>query len=147
DVAAWDTWVYDLTEEFDVQSPAGQRLEWTVGVFYQDQRSKQFVEEFECTNPAIFGGCAPPPDHFQAPPLPSDPLHPPAGLELPGAVEPGNLSYGNLSHAVHWSAAVFAQATYHVSDQLRLTGGVRYNHDFDQDPSFNFSAFGKSFLN
>jgi iron complex outermembrane receptor protein len=42
--------------------------------------------------------------------------------------------------------AVFAQATYHVSDVLRVTGGIRYNHDFDQDPSFNFSAFGQSFL-
>jgi hypothetical protein len=39
---------------------------------------------------------------------------------------------------------VFVQApTDH--DNLRITGGVRYNYDYDADPSFNFSAFGASF--
>jgi len=148
DVAAWDTWVQNWTQEFDVQSPAGQRLEWTAGVFYMNQVSHQFVEEFECTNPAIFGGCAPPPTGASLPPpAPSNPLAPPPGLQVPGSAEPSNLSYGNDSRAVHWSVAVFGQATYHVNDAFRITGGVRYNHDFDQDPSFNFSAFGQSFLN
>src|SRR5579863_7482178 len=137
DVAAWNTWVNNLTEEFDILSPPGQKLDWTVGAFYLTQQSHQFVLEFECTNPAIFGGCAPPPNHFQAPPLPADPLAPPQNLETV-PVEPPNLAYGNDSHAVHWSAAVFGQATYHVSDALRLTAGIRYNYDFDQDPSFNF---------
>jgi iron complex outermembrane recepter protein len=146
DVAAWDTWVNNFTEEFDILSPAGQRLEWTVGAFYMNQQTHQFVEEFECTTPAIFGGCAPPPTTFQAPPLPADPLDPPAGLQNPGSLEPKNLDYGNDSHAVHWSAAGFAQATYHVTDMLRITAGVRYNYDYDRDPSFNFSTNGKSFL-
>ncbi|HXQ12061.1 MAG TPA: TonB-dependent receptor [Caulobacteraceae bacterium] len=146
DVAAWDTWVNNVTEEFDVLSPAGQTFEWTVGAFYMNQQSHQFVLEFECTNPAIFGGCSPPPTTFKAPPLPADPLDPPAGLQHPGSLEPSNLSYGNDSHAVHWSAAAFAQATYHVSDAFRITAGIRYNHDYDRDPSLNFSAFGQSFL-
>jgi iron complex outermembrane receptor protein len=144
DVAAWDTWVNNFTEEFDILSPPGRQLEWTVGAFYLNQASHQFVLEFECTNPAIFGGCAPPPTTFQAPPLPSDPLDPPAGLKnLPSKFdEPTNLSYGNDSHATHWSAAVFAQATWHVSDVFRVTAGIRYNHDYDRDPSFNFSTNG-----
>jgi iron complex outermembrane receptor protein len=144
DVAAWDTWVNNYTEEFDILSPPGRRLEWTVGAFYLNQASHQFVLEFECTTPAIFGGCAPPPATFQAPPLPSDPLLPPGGLKnLPSKLdEPTNLDYGNDSHATHWSAAVFAQASYHVSDVLRVTAGIRYNHDYDRDPSFNFSTNG-----
>ncbi|MFI4933732.1 MAG: TonB-dependent receptor [Caulobacterales bacterium] len=149
DVAAWNTWVNNWTEEFDVLSPPGQKLEWTVGAFYLNQSSRQFVLEFECTNPAIFGGCSPPPTVFQLPQAAADPLAPPPGLEKPinANNQPSNLSYGNNSYAVHWSAAVFVQATYHVSDTLRLTAGIRYNHDFDQDPSYNFSAFGHSFIN
>ena len=145
DVAAWNTLVNNFTEEFDVLSPPGQTFEWTAGVFYLNQTSHQFVLEFECTNPAIFGGCAPPPTSFQAPPLPADPLNPPSGLANrnggAGVPQPANLSYGNDSHATHWAFAAFAQATYHVSEQLRLTAGFRYNHDYDRDPSWNFSVF------
>ena len=46
---------------------------------------------------------------------------------------------------MHWSVAGFGQATFHVTDKFRLTGGIRYNYDYDEDPSFNFSAFGQSF--
>ncbi len=44
---------------------------------------------------------------------------------------------------MHWSVAGFGQATYHVTDEFRLTG-IRYNYDFDADPSFNFSGFSKA---
>lgn len=145
DVAAWNTWVYNFNEEFDVMSTPGSRFEWDVGAFYMNQRSHQYVVELECTTNPFSGPCAAPPTTFQAPPLPADPLQVPGGLAVPHAVEPSNLSYGNDSHAVHWSVAGFGQATFHVTDRFRLTGGVRYNYDFDQDPSFNFSKFSQSF--
>jgi iron complex outermembrane receptor protein len=133
DVAAWNTWVYNFNEEFDILSAPGSRLEWVAGAFYMSQRSHQFVAEFECTTNPLSGPCAAPT---------------PVQLIVRSDIEqnpPGNLAYGNDSHAVHWSVAGFAQATYHVSDRFRLTGGIRYNHDYDEDPSFNFSGFGKSF--
>jgi iron complex outermembrane receptor protein len=147
DVAAWNTWVYNFNEEFDIQSKPGSKLDWDVGAFYMNQRSHQYVAEFECTTNPLSGPCAAAPTSFQSPPLAADPLAPPpeAVLAVPHAPEPSNLSYGNDSHAVHWSVAGFAQATYHVADNFRLTGGVRYNYDYDEDPSLNFSAFGQSF--
>lgn len=133
DVAAWNTWVYNFNEEFDILSAPGSRFEWDIGAFYMNQRSHQFVAEFECTTNPFSGPCAAPT---------------PAQLIVRPDIEqhpPGNLAYGNDSHAVHWSVAGFGQATFHVTDRFRVTGGVRYNYDFDADPSFNFSAFGKSF--
>jgi iron complex outermembrane receptor protein len=133
DVAAWNTTVYNFNEEFDIQSAPGSKLEWDAGAFYMDQRSHQFVAEFECTTNPFSAPCLAPT---------------PAQLVIAPNIEqvrPGNLSYGNDSHAVHWSVAGFAQGTYHVADNFRITGGVRYNYDYDEDPSFNFSAFGASF--
>jgi iron complex outermembrane receptor protein len=135
DVAAWNTWVYNFNEEFDIQSKPGAKFEWDVGAFYMDQRSHQFVAEFECTiTPFSAPGDCSAPTQSQLTILPN--------IEQ---VRPGNLSYGNDSHAVHWSVAGFAQGTYHVSDVFRITGGIRYNYDYDEDPSLNFSRFGTSF--
>ena len=126
-IAAWNTWVGNFTQEIDLISKPGGKFDWVVGGFYMNQRSHQFVAEF--------GDFAPPPNPLVIPPNIIT-LNP----------EPGNLTYGNDSHAVHQSYAGFAQGTYHFSDQLRLTGGVRINADYNKDPSTNFSAFGKSFV-
>lgn len=121
-IAAWNTWVGNFTQEIDLVSKPGGKFDWVAGGFYLNQRSHQFVAEY--------GAFAPPPV-----------------LTIPSDIEsnpPLNLSYGNDSHAVHQSYAGFAQGTYHFSDQLRVTGGVRINADYNKDPSFNFSAFGTS---
>lgn len=129
DVAAWNTTVFNITEELDVMSPSDSKVQWDVGGFYMNQKSHQFVAEFECTS-----FCFSPPTPAQLTILPNIESSP-----------PGNLSYGNDSHAVHWTYAVFGQVTYPVTDHFRVTGGARYNYDYDADPSFNFSAFGFSF--
>ena len=119
-IAAWNTWVGNFTQEIDLVSKPGGKFDWIVGGFYLNQRSHQFVAEY--------GGTTPPPV-----------------LTVPSDIEtnpPTNLNYGNDSHAVHQSYSGFAQGTYHISDRLRLTGGVRVNADYNRDPSFNFSAFG-----
>ena len=119
-IAAWNTWVGNFTQEVDLVSKPGGKFDWVVGGFYLNQRSHQFVVEY--------GDFAPPPV-----------------LTIPPDVEthpPANLNYGNDSHAVHQSYAGFAQGTYHISDRLRVTGGVRVNADYNKDPSLNFSAFG-----
>ncbi len=136
DVAAWDTTVYNFTQELDVLSAPGAKLQWTAGAFYMDQRSHQFVAEFECTIPQSSGLPCPAPTPAQ--------LTIPSNIEVPGD-QPGNLAYGNDSHAAHKSFAVFGQATYPITDKLRITGGIRYNHDYEEDPSYNFSGFGVGF--
>jgi iron complex outermembrane receptor protein len=126
DIAAWNTAVHDWTEEFDILSLPGSKLEWIGGVFYMNQTSHQFIVEYEGTTP----------------PTPAQLAIPPNIEQL--AQEPSNLSYGNDSHATHQSYAAFAQASYHITPAFRVTAGGRINLDNNTDPSFNFSAFGKS---
>jgi iron complex outermembrane receptor protein len=119
DVAAWTTTVHSYTEEFDILSKPGARLEWIVGGFYLHQSSRQFVAEFE-------GGDTPNPDVAVLP-----------NIE---ALRPANLAYGNDSLVSRISDSIFAQATYHILPDLRLTLGGRYNHDSYLDTSLNFSG-------
>ena len=126
DVAAWNTHLHNYTEELDILSPSGGRLEWIGGAFLLYQSSKQFVAEFEG-----FGGAAPTPAQLA---VPADIIQSP----------PGNLAYGNLSHVFRRSYSVFGQATWHVTSALRVTGGARVNVDSFSDNSRNFSAFGSS---
>ena len=124
-VAAWNTSVNNFTQELDIVSKPGGKLDWVVGAFYLNQTSHQFVAEF--------GGTSPPaPGAFN---IPADiKTNPPEGL-----------NYGNDSHAVHQSYSVFGQATWHVTDALRVTAGARMNLDNTRDPSDNFSfVFGQS---
>lgn len=124
DIAAWNTGLDNYTEEFDILSAPGGKLDWIIGVFGLYQKSTQFIVEY--------GGTTAPA---------------PADLLIPADVRtnpPGNLNYGNDSVVYRRSYSAFAQATYHISDDLRITGGIRMNHDFFKDTSYNFNAFGKS---
>lgn len=124
DIAAWNTGLDNYTEEFDILSAPGGKLDWIIGVFGLYQKSTQFIVEY--------GGSTAPT---------------PADLAIPADVRtnpPGNLNYGNDSVIYRRSYSAFAQATYHLSDVLRVTGGIRMNHDFFKDTSYNFNAFGKS---
>jgi iron complex outermembrane receptor protein len=116
DVAAWNTWVHSYTEEFDILSKPGGKLDWIAGAFVLSQTSNQFVVEY--------GGNTP------------NPI-----LTVPDDVQtnpPNNLTYGNNSNVTRKSYSGFAQATYHVLDNLRVTAGGRINYDDYRDDSFNF---------
>jgi iron complex outermembrane receptor protein len=121
-VAAWNTHVHNYTQELDVMSPKGSKLEWIVGLFGLYQTSKQFIVEY--------GGSTAPTAAEEAIPV---------GITNN---PPSNLSYGNLSHVERRSYSIFGQVTYHVSDALRITAGVRTNTDDFTDNSYNFSAYG-----
>ena len=123
-VARYDTNLDNYSEEFDILSKPGGKLDWIVGGFYLNQRSRQIIHEYEpsFSNPLPYTGD-------------------PADAETN---PPGNLAYGNDSHVKRESESVFGQATYHFLPSLRLTVGGRYNHDKLSDDSFNFSEFGFS---
>jgi iron complex outermembrane receptor protein len=120
DVAAWNTNLKNYNQEIDILSLPGGKLEWIVGAFGLDQISDQFVAEFEGTTAN--------PNLTIQPDIKTNP--------------PSNLAYGNLTHVERRSYSAFAQATYHFTDKLRLTGGIRTNHDSYTLHSNNFSAFG-----
>jgi iron complex outermembrane receptor protein len=140
DVAAWNTAVHNMNQEIDILSLPGAKFQWIGGVFVMQQTTHQFVEEFECTTSAFQAPCpAPPPYVYGAIPA----LETETTSQIIAAAP--SLAYGNNSHAVHKTAAVFAQGTYPILDNLRITGGIRYNYDYDADPSRNFAASGTSF--
>jgi iron complex outermembrane receptor protein len=120
DVAAWNTHVHNYTEEFDLLSATGAKLEWIAGGFLLYQSSEQFVLEYDG-----FGGLAPAPAQ-----LSSDP----ANL---ATSPPANLAYGNISRVLRRSYSLFAQGNYHVADNFRITAGARINIDNFTDDSLN----------
>jgi iron complex outermembrane receptor protein len=118
DVAAWDTKLANYTEEFDILSLPGSKLDWIAGAFVLVQTSNQFVAEFEGkdTNP---------------------------NLNIASNIEtapPANLPYGNRSRVARRSYSGFGQATYHILPALRLTVGARINYDSYSLDSLNFSG-------
>ena len=120
DVAGWNTHLENYTEEFDLLSLPGSRLDWTVGAFVLAQKTRQTVVEYE---------------GFGTPP--------PADLSIPANVEtnpPANTGFGQLEDVNRQSFSGFGQATYHLMPTLRITGGVRVNHDTYTPATFGFSA-------
>jgi iron complex outermembrane receptor protein len=119
DLAAWNTSLQNINEEFDLLSLPDSRLQWVGGVFLLSQHSAQFVAEFEGSdpNPVTVVG-------------PNIETHPPA-----------NLAYGNDTYVERKSASPFLQATYPITDDLRLTAGGRFNVDSYDLSALNFSAF------
>lgn len=120
DVAAWNTTLHNWTEDFELLSKPGGRLDWILGGFFLHQTSRQFVAEFEGTTPG--------PDVTVRPDIESAP--------------PANLAYGNDSQVLRKSWSLFAQATWHATDRWRLTAGWRWNGDSYAQDSYNFSRFG-----
>jgi iron complex outermembrane receptor protein len=120
DVAAWNTKLANYTQEIDLLSKPGARLEWTVGAFFLNQTSKQFVAEFEgaTPNPNTTVGA-----HIETAP-------------------PANLAYGNQTDVSRRSVSGFGQATYHLTPALRLTVGARINYDAYSLGASNFAASG-----
>ncbi len=120
DVAGWNTHLENYTEEFDLLSLPGSRFEWTVGAFALAQKTRQTVVEF---------------DGFGTPP--------PADLSIPADVmtnPPANTIFGQLEDVNHQSFSGFAQGTYHILPTLRITGGVRVNHDTFTPATYDFSG-------
>ncbi len=119
DVAGWNTHLANYTEEFDLLSLPGSRFDWTVGAFALAQKTRQTVVEFDGTTA------------------------PPANLSIPADVmtnPPANTTFGQLEDVNHQSFSGFAQGTYHILPTLRVTGGVRVNHDTFTPATYDFSG-------
>ena len=108
-VAAWNTNDRNVMEELTLSSNPNTVVDWIGGLFLLHSHTGEYVVEYKGTGA-----------NDPTPVLPTN--------TLPSAI-PSNLSFENLSLVDRTSWAPFAQATYHVTDALRLTGGLRYNAD------------------
>jgi iron complex outermembrane receptor protein len=119
DLAAWNTSLQNVNEEFDLLSLPTNRLQWIAGAFLLSQHSAQFVAEFE--------GAAANPVTVVAPDIETRP--------------PANLAYGNYTYVERRSISPFLQATWPLLDDLRLAAGGRFNEDSYDLSALDFSAF------
>ena len=113
-LSTYDQTPYD-NEQFNFEgrlsSPAESKLKWVIGGNYYDNRVNTFVNQFiNVIVPVI--------------PLPTPPF--PPGTTVRG-VAASNAFQDQKSK--QRSTAIFGQATYPVTDSIRVTVGARYNWD------------------
>ena len=121
---------HSYTAEFDLTSKKGGPLDWIVGGFYLYQRYNEAVEEYQYNNDAANQTAYAAGDfNFYAP------------YGLPVNLSPTNPYYAetaNFTGPVAFetrdtqrleSGSLYAQATYHITDKLRLTLGGRGTTD------------------
>lgn len=108
-----------ITQELNISSPHGNRVDWTAGVYYVDYRETQnFVE---------FAGGGANPSSFTIPTSAANGI-------------PSNLVYRLDVDLKRKTYAAFGQATYHLTDGLRVTGGLRYTRD--ELESYSLTSYG-----
>jgi iron complex outermembrane recepter protein len=106
--------------ELDLKSDNANALQWIVGLFQYSERYTAPYYDEEPNNPTLadpqypgVGGCS----------FGSCPLAPP---------NPGQAYYTQVTGLNSQSQAVFGQLDYKLTDQFKLTGGIRYNWDQKQ---------------
>ncbi|EXS71218.1 TonB-dependent receptor [Sphingobium sp. Ant17] len=108
-----------ITQEVNISSPRNNRLSWTAGVYYVDYRETQnFVE---------FAGSGANPASFNIPKSAANGI-------------PANLIYRLDVDLKRKTYAAFGQATYHLTESLRMTGGLRYTRD--ELESYSLTSYG-----
>jgi iron complex outermembrane receptor protein len=96
---------HSKTEEFDLTSNPGGNIDWIAGVFAIQQAYDETVLEYQYTNP-----------NAVLPPSVAD----------PGAVfATGALAFESIDTQRLNSTSLYGQGTYHFSDRLRFTAGLR----------------------
>jgi iron complex outermembrane recepter protein len=131
DVAGWNTHLQNFNEEVDFLSNPGTDFDWITGIFASSQKTRQFVAEFECPSATVFACSAPTPSQVAV--SPDIETHPPA-----------NLVFGQDLRVDRQAYAWFGQGTYHITDDLRFTTGVRINYDGYSTNTLSFATFPKS---
>lgn len=106
----WQDLVRTVTQEFTLTSRSTGALDWILGAFLFDTKQDQQVLEYYATQPY-------------------ETLDVPATAPTSLSQYPTDLGYEleTIPKRLSWSP--YAQSTYHLTDALRLTGGLRYSHD------------------
>jgi len=98
-----------ITSEVDLNSAPGGPLDWIVGAFFLNVKEKVGYDQYLLANNDLFD---------------ENLLH-----SAPLNYVPSNLYFQSDSALTRQSWSVYGQGTYHITDFLRFTGGVRYTHD------------------
>ncbi|MFK4872148.1 TonB-dependent receptor [Novosphingobium sp. ZW T3_23] len=109
-VPLWASDTKSWSQELNLTSTAEGPFQWVLGGVYLHSKNSQYINEYRSDD-----------DNFLQAALPqdttwNDPLV-------------ANLTYAELSQIKRELYAFFAQGTYNLTNQLKLTAGLRYNHD------------------
>jgi iron complex outermembrane receptor protein len=111
------------TEEINL-SHTGGWLDWIVGSFFLRSHEKELIFEDQQSSPVS---------------IPYTPSFFPTPGEL-GALYGEGLAFESASHSKRTSIAGYSQATFHATDALRITAGVRYSWDKYTSDTSDFFA-------
>ncbi|SFG27256.1 iron complex outermembrane recepter protein [Novosphingobium sp. CF614] len=109
-VALWQADTKSWSQEINIASNTAGPLSWVAGAVYLWSKNSQYINEYKGSD-----------DDFLRPPLAMNTAYDDAAV--------GFLTYAELSSITREDYAFYAQATYALTDKLKLTGGARYNHD------------------
>ncbi len=104
----------NISEEFQMQGkPFGERLEFTLGAFYFREKGQDGAEPLSFPQLTSIGFASGAPAQ--------------AGFFLNRPAE--NYRQSTIGYGKASSWAVYTAGTFSVSDELKLSGGIRYNND------------------
>lgn len=109
-VPLWQSDTESWSQELNLTSNGTGPFNWVLGGVYLWSKNSQYINEYQGSD-----------DNFLREPLPTD-----TAFDDPAIAY---LSYGELSSITRELYAFFAQGTYDLTDRLKLTAGLRYNHD------------------
>ncbi|MCJ2185945.1 TonB-dependent receptor [Novosphingobium beihaiensis] len=109
-VPLWQSGTESWSQEINLTSNGNGPFSWVAGGVYLHSKNSQYINEYNGSD-----------DDFLRPALPvSTPYDDPDTIPL---------SYAELSSITRELYAFYAQGTYELTSQLKLTAGARYNHD------------------
>jgi iron complex outermembrane receptor protein len=128
------------TGEVDLASPSGQRFEWIVGGFYLSSKYHVGYDQYAVDSYPVTGD----------PTSLTSQLFPPVtdGANL-GIAGPNGFYFPyfySLSYLTRESYSFYGQGTFHVTDALRLTGGVRYTRDHNTTDICDYACAAHTFV-
>jgi len=116
-----------ITEELNLTSKPGGFIDWIVGGFFLKSRTTVAYDQyFLFAGDPTYDGTASP-NLLNAPLIPNTPL----GNFITDTIYSGQLYFANVGSEGRESESLYGQASYHFTDALRLTAGLRYTHDYN----------------
>ncbi|MCT2400439.1 TonB-dependent receptor [Novosphingobium mangrovi (ex Huang et al. 2023)] len=109
-VPLWQSDTESWSQEINLTSNHGGPFSWVAGGVYLHSKNSQYINEYKGSD-----------DQILRSPLPLD-----TAWNDP---EVGVITYAELSSIKRELYAFYAQGTYELTSDLKLTAGARYNHD------------------
>ena len=118
-----------ITEEINLGSKPGGALDWIVGAFYLKSVTTVAYDQYNLFGgEPIFDGTAAP-NLLAVPETTETNPNSALGQFITNAIYNGTLYFQNFGVENRDSASFYGQGTWHFTDAVRLTAGLRYTHD------------------